>query len=311
LIINIKIFLPFLLLLPSILFSSEVDSFHNRYAKISDSKITINLFANKLFDKTLERANRKDGNCNKDELYKSVRREFHNSMFGDFNKYISNSHDLERIRTLTPNSIYGKLSFKDSLVLGFVSKRISESMATLINFNGHLVGDDKFQHFAGTGYNYFKNYYLKNNSIESTLDIGNGDENGILGSVTTGVISYGDMTAEFNGMRFWNDILANYPDILNVENGPYVKCSMNRWIKIKAIDFSVYVDDGWDEGINCSRFRTTKILEKVKASVKKLELKTDINYTCPIIKESSTALNVKYGFFSKYLINTEWDIKIK
>lgn len=109
---------------------------------------------------------------------------------------------------------------------------------------------------------------IKKNSIESTLAIGQQAENGILGAYTTGVMSYGDMVAEFNGMRFWNHVLAKKADILGVNLGPYVKCENNNWIKIKPIDFSDYVDDAWDEGINCSKFRTDKMLTMVKESVK-------------------------------------------
>ena len=51
-----------------------------------------------------------------------------------------------------------------------------------------------------------------------------------LGAYGTGVMSYGDLAANFNGMRFWNHILGKRKDILNQDLGPYVKCKDRKWV---------------------------------------------------------------------------------
>lgn len=288
------------------IFSSEVDSFHHRYDALKDATDQINQYSNKLFDSVLEKINKNANLCDDPSLYKNLRKEFHNGLYGKFNKFISDSTEIDRVKMKTADSIYGNFTTSDSIILGFYSKHITDPLASVLNIHGHFVGTDKFEHFAGTGFLYFENHYLKKNSIESTLAIGQHDENGLLGADTTGVISYGDMSAEFNGMRFWNDILAKNPDVLGANLGPYVKCEAGLWKKVKEIDFSQYVDDAWDEGLNCSTFRTEKMLKKVKQNIKALEEADRENYTCPIKPERIVETMRKYGSYADILINTSW-----
>lgn len=291
--------------------SSEVDSFNQRYGNLKDSTDQINDFSNKLFDKVLGRVNADGRGCNDISLYENLRKEFRNHLSGEFSKYISYSPELDRIKIKTANSIYEDFTTRDSLVLGFYSRNINDPIASAINIRGHFVGTDKFEHFAGTGFRYFKHRYLKKNSLESTMDIGTGDENGLLGAYTTGVISYGDMVAEFNGMRFWNHVLQKNDDVLGVNLGPYAKCEGGQWQKVKEIDFGQYVDDGWDEGINCSRFRTQRMVDKIVKKTKQLEELTGHNYTCPIDPKRLENANTKYGPYAKILLNNRWQKKQK
>ena len=285
--------------------SSEVDSFHHRYESHIDATENINQHSNILFDNVLDLTNKSIKHCSEELLYKNLHAEFHNHFGGNFNKYISNSEDLDRVTISTSDSIYGNFSLRDSILLRFISQDIIDFLASGLNIRGHFIGTDKFEHFAGSGFIYFENYYLKNKSLESTLAIGTKDEKGIMGSYSTGVISYGDMSAEFNGMRFWNHILAKNPDVLGINLGPYVKCENNQWAKVKEIDFSQYVDDAWDEGINCSDFRTDDMLNKIKNNINKMEEITGQRYTCPIVPMSPQTLN-KYGPYTKILINDHW-----
>ena len=106
-------------------------------------------------------------------------------------------------------------------------------------------------------------------------------------------------------MRFWNDILAKNADILNNPHGPYLKCEKDHWIKVKDVDFSVYVDAAWDESLNCSSFRNKDILNKVKQRLKKLEDVTGKSYTCPMNRELITTAASKYGPYAQKIINTD------
>ena len=44
-------------------------------------------------------------------------------------------------------------------------------------------------------------------TLKHALMIGLKEEYGILGRLPTGVISFADLAADFNGMRFWNHVL--------------------------------------------------------------------------------------------------------
>jgi hypothetical protein len=120
------------------------------------------------------------------------------------------------------------------------------------------------------------------------------------------VYSYADLAANFNGMRFWNDILGHYPDILGEDQQiePYVKCSRNRkWVQHNRINFLHYIDESFDESINCSKFRTPKLLQKVLGQINELERTKGLRYTCPISLNSIDQLEMKYQDVQTKILN--------
>ena len=72
-------------------------------------------------------------------------------------------------------------------------------LAGYLRVGPFLLGTDKFEHFLGTGFNYFKSYFIKKKSINETAQIGWRDEVGALGGMTVGVMSFGDLAAESMG----------------------------------------------------------------------------------------------------------------
>ncbi len=287
------------------IFSAEVDNFSIRELTISDSTAEINIYGNKLLQEVLNKLNKKNHTCEEKKLYKAMRKEFQNGYVGDFLKFIIRNDSLERIKIPIEKSIYRELKTKDSIILGFYAKKIYDPSAKLVRIGNRLIGTDKFEHFHGTGFQYFKSYYLEKKSIEETVQIGFSDEYGILGSWTTGVASFGDLAAEFNGMRFWNHMLQKEEDVFNENLGPYISCVDQKWVQVKNIDWSVYVDDSWDEAINCSQVRTNNILRKIQNQLTVLSKSLGQNITCPIDAKRLQDLEVKYGNFAPYTINNK------
>jgi hypothetical protein len=308
-----KSLLP-ILLLTNTAFSSEIDSYTRRFEiNIEDSSEKINLYGNQLIKKVVDNLNdhgSKNG-CDETKLYKKLRREFNNHYLGSFSKYITNSSDIDRVKIKTKDSIYSDFNARESFVLGYFARHINDPLGSLIKIKNRVVGTDKFEHFAGTGFAYFKNYYLEKKSIESTLRIGEKAENGILGKLSTGIISYGDLTAEFNGMRFWNHILGKEKDILDEDLGPYISCEKERWVIVKDIDFSQYVDGAWDEAINCSKFKTESMVNKVEKKISDIAKKDGISLSCPIDKNEMSQLKFKYKEYFNRLINSEGHVSKK
>lgn len=294
--------------------TSEVDSFHNRYTPIADSMEPMNKKTNEFLLEALELANSKNKGCSEKVLYKSMRKYFRNHIFGQLNPWLLESDEIEKIVVGVRESIYRDFKWYQALVPGLVA-RINDPSGKLIKMGEHLVGTDKFEHFLGSGFAYFKKHYLKGKDIEDALMIGWKAETGYMGAMTTGVMSYADMVANFNGMRFWNHVLAKNVDILGdseeLNQGPYVTCEDNKWVKVKDIDWSVYIDHAWDEGINCSKFRTKKMTESVKGHIRSLETKEDRSFTCPLYPERLEVVSKKYSKFHRWLINTEGHKSLK
>lgn len=300
-----KLFLTlfFMQLLPTSIFSAEVDNFSERNYELKDATNAINRYGNQLFISILEKTNEQATFCDETKLYKNLRKEFRNSYIGKFSDFIAKSKEIERTVIPHKKSIYSLFTTKDAYVTGFLSNKVFDPSAHILNVKGHLIGTDKFEHFTGTGYRYFNRYYLEKTTLEQAVELGFNDEYGILGAWSTGVISYGDLAAEFNGMRFWNHILQKDEDILNENIGPYVVCENNKWRMVKNIDWSFYVDDSWDEAINCSEFRTWTMVAKVKYKLRELSKKTNKSITCPLYPEKTRLLQDKYHQFSPYLLN--------
>lgn len=288
------------------LFAAEVDSFSIRYQEIENSVEIINQKTNDLLKSALDDLNQKNHACNEKKLYKRLRKDFNNQYRGKFSNWVVTTDEFDKKLVGIRDSIYSDWTWKEAIVLGGWS-RVTDPSAATLNINGHFIGTDKFEHFLGSGFLYFKEYHLKGNQVIEAMKIGLKAETGYMGAVTTGVQSFGDLTANFNGMRFWNHMLQKRDDILGKEYniGPYVSCVDNKWIQVKKIDWSNYIDAAFDETVNCSKFRTVSMVEKVSKKLKALEDKDGNNYFCPIFTDAQEELRTKYGRFAPQLLNFE------
>jgi len=189
-----------------ILNAAEVDSFTRRYDPIIDSTKVINDQTNAYIKEAIANVNKRGKGCNEAILYKELRKFFSNQYKGRLARFIINSSAIDKTLVKVKDSVYRDWSMVEAIVVGGWS-RITDPSAALIKVNDQLIGTDKFEHFFGSGYRYFKRNYLKGKGVQAAIRIGIAAEEGLLGAWTTGVKSYGDMTANFNGMRFWNHLL--------------------------------------------------------------------------------------------------------
>ncbi len=294
--------------LPLTGFSAEIDAFSKRFEPVQESLTLVNDLTNRLLQESLDEANEKNDSCDQDKLYKALRKRFNNQYQGELAKTIINSDEFPKIKIPSNESIYQDFKWYEAIVQGGTA-RISDPIADQMMVNGILVGTDKFEHFLGSGYRYFKKFYLDGDTLEDALNIGWNAETGLLGAVTTGVMSYADLTANFNGMRFWNHLLLQNDDVLGAEynQGPFVQCVDSAWVTTKEkIDWSKYIDKAFDEGINCSRFKSESLAEKVAKRLEKLEQEDTEGrrYTCPMEPEAIEKIKIKYGSLSPLLINS-------
>ena len=292
------IILSCLCLSPLTGFSAEIDAFSKRFEPLEDSLVKVNQLTNRLLQESLDEVNSKRDGCDQKHLYKSLRKRFNNQYQGELAKEIINSDEYPKIKIPSKESIYQDFKWYEAIVQGGTS-RISDPIADQMKINGILVGTDKFEHFMGSGYKYFNEFRLEKHSVEEALQIGWKAETGILGAVTTGVMSYADLTANFNGMRFWNHMLQLRPDILGDNHGPYISCQDNQFVQVKKIDFRHYIDESMDESINCSKFARKKSAKKFLKRVEAL------GYSCPMDPDKLEMMKEKYGEFSKWIINDE------
>ncbi|MBG07881.1 MAG: hypothetical protein CME68_03935 [Halobacteriovoraceae bacterium] len=304
------------------LFSAEVDNFRGRYEDIPDMRRTFNKKTIFYFKKGIKELNKKSHKCEAGPFYKKMRRYFRNHMTGKFNKWMLTSKDVHVVYTKPKDSIYKYWntfeSFPIKLLSPIMFQKPAGVLAGYVKVGPVLLGTDKFEHFLGTGFTYFKSYFIKKKTINQTAQIGWRDEVGPLGGMTVGVMSFGDLAAEFNGMFFWNDLLRFHDSLTDKKrslrkkdfvrdhrNGPYIICKNNKWQlnKYKPFDWAHYLDDSMDEAINCSLFKTKSMGVKVKKSLRELERKKGIKFKCPMDPEKFERLKRKYGKYAPLILN--------
>ena len=157
---------------------------------------------------------------------------------------------------------------------------------------------------------------FKAGNLDQALEWGKEQEEGKFGYTTTGIFSYSDLAANFNGWRFWNKVLSKENDPLkgffaNLFNQSYVTCDIQFFSSIKHrkivkaweyntdFDLSDYADGAWDEGNNCNSYEDAEIEEKVTSRIK--EVNPDFN--CPANPENCLEAQKKYGEYAKHLLH--------
>lgn len=198
--------------------------------------------------------------CDEQRLYEALEWQLARPLIGQLEEFAEQSSDVSRRPVPLAQSVYRSFFWvhSPSLVL-------SERMASVIRLDRTELGTDKLGHFFTEGYSYFRLSRQLQEGLEPALLFGEWSESVYFGAQTTGVYSYADLTANFHGLRFWNRILARQTDPLeNVVPVPYVECRDYRWQLIRMFHWAHYVDDAWNESINCSLFRTPGLLQQVQ-----------------------------------------------
>jgi len=299
-------------------FAAEIDSVTPRRLQLENSLPLINTIFNQRIQEGIQKANEKgDAFCDEEVLYTELRK----AIFQSFTASLGlKGYALDKqLRTLLAEQSYS-LSLNDSIyrdinyLEGFFLN--IKELSDVVNINGHLVGLDKMGHFFAEGWKYFELTHFEKYSSGQALEWGKEQESGNFGYTTTGIFSFSDLVANFNGWRFWNKILLNENDplkgaIANFFNRPYIRCKnqiiasirnkklVKAWEYNNRFDLSEYVDGAWDEGNNCNSYQDPVIEEKVTLRMKNVSS----DFTCPLIDEYCLAAQKKYGDYAKHVLH--------
>lgn len=315
-------------------FAAEIDSVTPRGLKLDNSISVINTIFNQRIQEGVQKANTQtymtedddedtgeygDENsfCDEELLYTELRKAIYQSFTASWGL---KGYALDKqLRGLLARQSYS-LSLNDSIyrdidyLEGF-SLNLRE-LSDVVNINGHLVGLDKIGHFFAEGWQYFELTHYQDYDIDQALEWGRQQEAGKFGYATTGIFSFSDLVANFNGWRFWNKVLLGEKDPLkgvfaNFINRPYVSCDIQILASIKnrkivraweynaRFDLSDYIDGSWDEGNNCNSYADPFIEEKVTSRIRNV----NPDFTCPYHAEYCREARKKYGYYAKYVLH--------
>ena len=255
--------------------AAEVDQFtHFGRAPLNDSADLIDAEVERRIDLALQLANspyprrrpykvhpmRKRPRCDEQRLYDSLRWYLARPVIGQVETFAETAPDIDRRRVDFKQSIYRDFPWQQS-----PSLVLSERLAAVIRIGNVEIGSDKLGHFFTEGASYFEITRRLSDSIESGLLFGDWSESLYFGAQTTGVFSFADLVANFNGLRFWNRILGRQPDPLTgVIPKPFIECRQKRWQRVADVHMVEYVDNGWDESINCVAVRNETLLQRLQ-----------------------------------------------
>lgn len=287
-------------------YCSEADHYTVPESEIADITAELNAHAVRLTTGALDRLNAAGGcggdpsffgGTDEEKLYDGLK-----SVFNIHGKssLVDDILDGRMARTVIPlkTSVYRDWDITSGIFLA----RSQLTLAPNIKVGGLVIGVDKFEHMFGYGRRYFTRHYLKGMEMEKVLSLGAAAEKIYLGGnvMATGVFSYSDLSANFNGMRFWNHLLQKRDDILGKEYnlGPYIVCDAGRWKMNpeKPMDLSRYIDRTMQENYNCSKFATESGLAKFTGRLKESGLKSGnpAAFACPVSRGTLEQAAAKY-----------------
>lgn len=288
------------LLLPTGLRAAEVDQFTRAEQRPADSRTLLNREVMRRLAYAVDMANRpqpkpvqarhhppkKIPQCDAERLYDSVSWQLARPVVGQVESFAEQNAQIARRTIPFEQTVYRDFLWSQSPTL-VLSKRV----ASVINVAGTDIGTDKLGHFFTEGHSYFTTTSELADGPEQGLLFGEWSESVYFGAQTTGVFSYADLVANFNGLRFWNRLLGRQPDPLTgAVPEPYVRCDGKRWQLSGEFDWADYVDNGWSERVNCSLMRTPELL-------------ADVLQHAPLCARDELPLD-KYHAWSTRLMNT-------
>lgn len=281
--------------------AKEVDTFSlvnesmTDVATLLDKEINIHLIA------AIEVSNRESTICSRTALYGSIRKEFSNHVFDRFTKKLFRSKTFPKTTIKVADSIYSDVGLSAPFL--WVQVKLGSELIA-IQYNGVRIGLDKLEHFFGSGYLYFEKRYLEHAPLSEALSFGAKREIGILGGYTTGVISFADLSANFSGMRFWNHLLNENPDVIDDQAlEPYIACNDNKWTLIHPVTLRNYVDRTWDEAFNCNRYSSIGLARSVQSNIEQLSRKFNKALSCENHEVQLASFESKYRSVAPWILN--------
>jgi hypothetical protein len=260
--------------------ATEVDNFTDRGVLKRDSLPALDAKVNGYLDWAVREANKQSPHsCEREVLRQEFVRWVGPDPVSVLEAWATLSDDVQKIPTSLKDSIYRDANFKESPMMMIVG--IGRSFL----LDGHIVGTDKLGHFFMQGLHYYKTIKEDGKPVDWVLRNEHGEDT-IFGFWMTGVKSYGDMAANYDGLRFWNDF--------NEGPNPYVRCDRGHWVKARVFTWHDYVSDSWDEAINCSDYVPT-LGPKVGARLAALGL------SCPVDPQRCAGLAAREG--AEYYVN--------
>ena len=240
-------------------FSLETDNFLSWGIELKDSTTDLNNYINEHIQKSLDQVNAKKKKLKCDKVRKKVILNFRGFITHPMEHWVEETLGDEKVFPSQKNisdreyfmmSVYGTKKFD-------VSKYFS--LSRTININGIYFGTDKLSHWMSTGERYFRVYKKafkkfkdQEKAFKEAINYGIFLDRFILGGISSGVFSFGDLEANFQGLRM------NLSFCEAGETNNLIKNVDGKWVMQHQLDIRDYVNPNFDETFNPSLYSTLK-----------------------------------------------------
>jgi hypothetical protein len=238
------------LLVASRLEAFETDQYLALESSLADSAVPINHYLNAQIEVVLERINAQKRPLRCEEIPPRVyRRLFQNLLSSRLKRFLNRSPEIDRFPSddvgywrYLKESVYRKPMFPFILPL-----------AATLQVGEVRVGIDKFGHMFGLGRRYYLRYQRgrrrglgEEEALSRVIEWGLRLEKVLVGGLSDGVFSFGDLEANFQGMRLAREMCEG--------NRPYLERRGGSWALARQVDVRNYVNPGMDESFNTNYY---------------------------------------------------------
>jgi hypothetical protein len=266
-----------LLLISSAAFGLETDNYLSWNHILPDSRSEVNDFMEKKIEEALAMANGEERISTCEEITLKIARQFKTTPRSkSLEEFVGEKISKENIYPTHGNYLEMSILSNTRFYLKY------SGLSPNLQINGYYFGADKLSHFASTGRRYYKRYLrMKENgsteeeALKAAIRYGLLNESSVLGRWASGVFSYGDMEANYQGLRY-------YLRMCTSGDSQYLsQDEAGKWSLIRKPDLADYVSGHWDETYNQSYFSKNS-WEKVRIQIenKYCHMRTD-----PIVQE--------------------------
>lgn len=305
--------MAFILLQSFVVHSSEIDSY-SRFLHLRSATRHYDATINTWIAQAVYELNEDRVECPRDaQEAKPVYNYFKREMASPFIGHSIAVHFDENLpenmisQVSLERSIYGTIEWLEGFSLNL------KGLLGITKSGRNRIGVDKLGHFFVEGFGFFKRAYIRNEaSLKKAVEWGKFTERTYFGMTTTGVYSHADLVANYNGMRFWNQLFLFEKDPVSKHqygyiSKPMLSCKEGVWKLNSKFTLRKYIDRGWDESSNCNSYETEEIEDKVIKSagfrLGHYQLEKSGGRICPLVERSCSREIIKYGEFAKDLLH--------
>lgn len=226
---------------------------------------------------------------------------------------------IEKFADKNPKIKKRVIPFQDSIYKD--AKKYSKILNTaettsVITLNGVQIGIDKLGHFFDQGFLGYRETFTSSNEKQKYLGgltQSRRMEEDDYGSLTTGVFSYGDISANYDGQRFWEKLCGrenndtSESDKQNIKKfgckkDAYLQCDPNTgdWVlnPHQQFTFKDFVTPAWDESINCSLYsEDAKEFVSNEMNKRAFYYKGNVHQPCPAEPQKCIQFQKNYPSF--------------